>query len=88
LQDFHAYLDVARTLWQLDDDRLKKISSSETATDAFREIAAYVGELRHGLDGQSPDEMKALEADALEKVATKLAGRADITAIQKIPQEP
>jgi len=84
VQDFHAYLDVARALWELDDDRLEQIASSETATDAFREIATYVAELRRGLADEPAGNRPELESAALEKVAERLASRTDTPSIGEI----
>lgn len=90
MQDHHAYLDVARALWRLDDERLVHIASSDTATDAFREIALFVRELRAGLTAHPAGAREQMEAAALEQVAGRLAARTDISSIGQIPngEEP
>lgn len=76
MHDFHEYMDLARVFWALDDERIEAIAQSETASSAFRDVAAYVRELKAELKDRARAD-KEIELAGITKVAVRLASIPD-----------
>lgn len=88
MQDFHEYIDLARVFWALDDERIEAIAQSETASPVFRDIAAYVQELKGELKDRARVD-KEMELAAVTKIAVRLAGIPDdelVGALSGLPK--